>query len=180
VVAAPALTGRRARAAVLAAAAALVVLALHGRWPDPDAVVPAGLMLDLPPERVRAVRLASVEQTWRFVRVAGGWASAAGGGAAGSDPGEHLERGLRSLHALAPERLMSRDEQSGVAARDFGLDPPRYSVTVEGDRGRTFTAHFGGLNPQGRSMYLRVAGRPELFLVARSLGEPWEFLLALP
>jgi Domain of unknown function (DUF4340) len=171
------------RGAVIASVIALVALAFHGRRPDPG-LVPfeaAGVMPDLTPERVREVRLLSGEQTWRFLRRPdGAWRRIAPVPTADADPSRAVENGLRFLHVSAPQRVMSRDEFDGTPLREYGLDPPRYEVTVSDAEGASFTIHFGWANTQGLAQYARVADRDELVLLPRFTSEPWEALLASP
>jgi hypothetical protein len=171
------------RGAVIAAVLVLVALALHGRRPDPGLVPfePAGVMADLPPASATEVRLASGEQTWRFLRRPdGGWRRITPAAAADADPSRAVESGLRFLHVSAPQRVMAREEFDGVPLREYGLDPPRYAVTVSDAEGTSFTIHFGWANTQGVAQYARVGDRDELVLLPRFTSEPWEALLASP
>jgi len=171
------------RGAVIAAVFALVALALHGRRPDPG-VVPfeaAGVMTNLAPASATEVRLLAGEQTWRFLRAPNGtWRRIAPVPAAEADPTPAVENGLRFLHVSAPQRVMTRDEFDGVPLREYGLDPPRYVVSVSDAEGTSFSIAFGWANTQGLAQYARVADRDELVLLPRFTSEPWEALLASP
>jgi hypothetical protein len=166
-------TLRRAGPVVLVAfaAAALIVLALHGRRPDPGLVrfEAAGLMT-LRPDDAREVRVVAGARRWRFVRAAGRWTAADGAAAPGA--AESVDLGLRFLHVSSPQRVLERDEVANRPAAEFGLAPPRYAVVVQTDAG-AFTVEFGGLNAQGLAQYARVPGREGLFLMPRFVGEPW-------
>ena len=85
-----------------------------------------------------------------------------------------LDSGLRFLHVSAPQRVMRPQEFSGTPLAEFGLDPPRYAVSVHGATAEPFTVQFGGTNPQGLAQYARVGGRDEIVLLPRFVGEQWE------
>ncbi len=162
-------------------AALLVVLALHGRRPDPglDRFEAAGLMLDILPERVAAVEVLRGGRTWRFERPDGAWRPVAGSPPTAADAGERLEAGLRFLHVSPPQRVLG-PEETRDGEEDYGLDPPRYTVLVRVADGPAFALAFGAANPQGLSQYARVPGRTEIVLLPRFVGEPWEALTAAP
>lgn len=167
--------------AAVFAAAVIVALALHGRRPEPGLVrfEAAGVMLHLAPERVSEVQVAAGARRWTFTRAGtGGW-TVAGAAVASRDWASRIESGLRFLHVSAPQRVMTRDEVAGTPPAAFGLDPPRYVVSVRAPGTEAFTLQFGAANAQGLAQYVRVAGRDELFLLPRFVGEPWEAVTGL-
>ncbi len=167
--------------AAVFAAAVIVALALHGRRPEPGLVrfEVAGVMLHIAPERVREVQVAAGGRRWTFTRVAAGDWTVAGPAVASGDWTSRIESGLRFLHVSTPQSVMTRDEYAGTPAAEFGLDPPRYLVSVRAPGAEPFTVQFGSANPQGLAQYVRVAGRDELFLLPRFVGEPWEAMTGL-
>jgi hypothetical protein len=178
-VGAPAL--RRAAWAVAAtlAAGVILTLAFHGRRPDPSLArfEAAGVMLAIAPESVTEVEIARGAHRWRFVRAgAGGWTAPPG-----PPPGERvrtgIDGGLHFLHVSAPQRVLQRDELAGTPPSDFGLDPPRFTVSVRAPASAPFTIEFGALNPQGLAQYARIAGRSDLLLLPGFVGEPWEAVM---
>jgi len=178
VVAAPALRRATWIAAAVLAAAAIAALAVQGRRPDPALVTftAAGVLADLPPERVTAVIVSADERRREFTRDAGGgWRRS--GAPAAADATASIERGLRFLHASAAERVMGREELSGTRLAELGLDPPRYAVTVRDAAGPRLTVEFGTLNPLGLAQYARVAGHDEVLLLPSFVGEPWTRLI---
>jgi hypothetical protein len=62
---------------------------------------------------------------------------------------------------------------------EFGLAPPRYTVSVRSS-GRPFTIEFGGLNAQGLAQYARVAGEAGIVLLPRYIGQQWEAATGAP
>jgi len=167
--------------AAAAAAAVLLVLALHGRRPESGLVrfEAAGVMTAISPERASDVRVSAGPRASHLRRTSDGrWT--AGAGAGGGDPTETVERGLRFLHASAPQRVLEREELDPGSAAEFGLAPPRYVVAVRAPGGETFTIEFGGLNAQGLAQYARVTGRDAIVLLPRFVGEPWQALAGAP
>lgn len=180
-VASPALKRGRWVGAAVVAAAVVIALASHGRRPDPGLVrfEPGGVMLHILPERVTDVRVLQADRGWQFTRAgAGAWA-AAGSPLGPADLGTRLDTGLRFLHVSAPQRVLSREEFAGTSLAEFGLDPPRYSVSVHPSGGEPFTVQFGGPTPQGLAQYARIAGRDEILILPRFVGEQWEAVAGL-
>ena len=165
-------------AAVLAAGV-IVALAFHGSRPDPSLArfEAAGVMLSIPPETVTEVTVSQGERRWRFERAGPhGWA-AAQGGPAGEDVGARIDKGLRFLHASAPQRVLQPEETAGTSPSEFGLTPPRFSVLVRSPAAAPFSIEFGALNPQGLAQYARVPGRPQILLLPSFVGDPWEAVI---
>jgi hypothetical protein len=167
-VAAPALKRYAWPAAAALAAAAIAALALSGSRPEPGLVrfEAAGVMLHIAPERVREVRVTAGGRQWQFTR-------------ARADEWRRIEGGLRLLHVSAPQRVMARDEFAGTPAAEFGLDPPRYTVSVHTADADAFVVQFGSANAQGLAQYARISGRGELFLLPRFVGAEWEAAMGL-
>ncbi|HET8577126.1 MAG TPA: DUF4340 domain-containing protein [Methylomirabilota bacterium] len=166
-------------AAVLAAGV-VIALAAHGRRADPGLVrfEAAGVMIEFPPELITHVVVTRGERQWRFTRTnAQGWVSAPDTLPLGEDTATRLESGLRFLHVSAPQRVMARSELAGTPLAEFGLDPPRYSVSVQSSARGSFTIEFGAVNPQGLAQYARVKGRNEILLLPSFVGEPWEAVI---
>ena len=181
-VATPALIRRTWIAAALLAAGTITALGMHGRRPDPTLVrfEPAGVMLRVPPQHVTAIEVLQPGARWRFVRTGtGAWQAAAGSSPLPADPTISLDNGLRFLHVSAPQRVLTREELAGIPMTEFGLAPPRYTVSVESSS-QPFIIEFGGLNAQGLAQYARVAGGPEIVLLPRFVGQEWEAAIGAP
>jgi hypothetical protein len=157
------------------AAGLIIGLAMHGRRPDPG-LAPfeaAGIMRHLAPEDATAVDIAVGARQWHYRRRAtGGWGTTRGTAPVDADVASHIERGLHFLHVSAPQRVMPPQELVGIPLATFGLDPPQYVVTVQGQT--TFTVQFGRRNPQGLAQYTRVQGEASIVLLPRFVGEQWE------
>lgn len=165
-------------AAVLAAGV-IIALASYGRRPD-TSLAPfeaAGVMLLIPPETITEVVVSQGERRWRFERASPkGWA-AGPGSPLGESVGARLDSGLRFLHVSAPQRVLQPQEVAGIAPSEFGLEPPRYSVSVRSPAAAPFNIDFGALSPQGPAQYARVTGRAEILLLPSFIGEQWEAVM---
>jgi len=69
---------------------------------------------------------------------------------------------------------MSRDEYQAGAIAEYGLDPPRYVISLQRGDTTVLAASFGARNPQNVLQYVRVAGRDELYLLPVFVGHEWE------
>jgi hypothetical protein len=165
-------------AAVLAAGV-IIALAFHGRRPDPSLVgfQAAGVMLQISPDTVTEVVVSQGERRWRFERASPKSWVAAEGAPLGESVGARLDSGLRFLHVSAPQRVLQPEEVAATSRSEFGLEPPRYSVSVRSPGAAPFTIEFGALNPQGLAQYTRVTGRAEILLLPSFVGEPWEAVM---
>jgi hypothetical protein len=165
-------------AAVLAAGV-IIALALHGRRPDPSLVVfrAAGVMAEISPDAVTEVAVSQGERRWRFERGSSKVWTAAPGPPLGESVAARLDSGLRFLHVSAPQRVLQPEEVAATSASEFGLDPPRYSVSVRAAGAAPFTIEFGTLIPHGLAQYARVTGRAEILLLPSFIGEQWEAMM---
>jgi hypothetical protein len=170
-------------ALALVAGGALVALATRGE-PSGTGLArfeAAGPMVRLPPERVTTVEVNGAEGRWRFVRTAaGGWTVAPGSLPGAADLGAQVEKGLRYLHASAPQRVLDRDEVRAARLAEMGLDPPRLTITVYSAAGIAFAVNLGGPNPQGLARYASVVGSDEVLLLNRYVCEPWDRAVTAP
>jgi len=163
------------------AAGFLGLLAFHGERPEPGLgrFEPAGLLVGWPLEEVAAIDISAGTQRRSFRRVAGsGWRGEGGsGGSGGSAPANAEERiatGLKLLHNSPPERVFGATELSDGMLAEFGLAPPRLSVTAATAAGRSVTVHFGAANPLGLARYARVEGQPEVVLLPIFVADAWQ------
>jgi hypothetical protein len=88
----------------------------------------------------------------------------------------HLDMALRFMRVSAPARTLDPNDYRGTSFADFGLDPPSYLVHLAIVDGSVLTADFGALNPAGTSQYVRLVGRPRLFLMPRHVGAEWQLV----
>jgi hypothetical protein len=165
--------------AALLAAGVIIALASYGRRPDPSFAPfeAAGIMLLIPPETITDVVMVQGERRWRFERASpNGWV-AGSGSPLGESVRARLDSGLRFLHVSAPQRVLQPQEVAGIAPSEFGLEPPRYSVSVRSSAAEPFNVDFGAPSPQGSAQYARVTGRAEILLLPRFIGEQWEVVM---
>jgi len=188
-VGAPALRRLLWPGAAVLAAGVIIALAVYGHRPDPSLArfEAAGVMLSIQPDSVTEVVVSQGERRWRFERRdATGWAAApgppleegvGGEGAGRESVATHLDSGLRFLHVSAPQRVLQPQEVAGTPPLEFGLAPPRFSVSIRSPAAAPFDIEFGALNPQGLAQYARVMGRAEILLLPSFVGEQWEAVM---
>jgi hypothetical protein len=181
VVGAPALKRAAWLGAAVLAAGAVIALAFHGQRPDSSLVgfEAAGVMLQVSPAAVTEVTLSRGEHRWRFERGTSKTWTAPPGPPPGEGAAARLDNGLRFLHVSAPQRVLQPDEVAATAPSEFGLEPPRYSVSVRAPGSAPFTIEFGALNAQGLAQYARVTGRAEILLLPSFVGEQWESVMGI-
>ena len=179
-VVAPALKGAAWLGAAVLAVGLIVVLAFYGQRPDSSLArfEAGGAMLSIMPDTVSEVIVSRGESRWRFSRSRAGEWTTADGGTTGSPLRGHIDSGLRFLHVSAPQRVLQPDELTATSRSDFGLEPPRFSVSVRSSTAESFRIDFGSLNAQGLAQYAQVSGHAEVLLLPSFVGDEWKAVLA--
>jgi hypothetical protein len=131
----------------------------------------AGLLADWPVAQVTSVEVGSGVKHRSFRRDSGGgWRPEAADTATTADLDQRIEEGLKLLHNSGPQRTDLKSEQLA----EFGLEPPRLTITARMTGGTSITIEFGGTNPLGLERYARIAGRREILLMPAFVGDAWE------
>jgi hypothetical protein len=160
-----------------AAVCFLLLMAVAGRPPRLQSLVAfeaAGVMPE-PPALVDRIELAAEGGHWTFTRRGEReWAVSPS-----ADPGpfslaSHVEMSLRFMHVTAPVRVLARDEYTPEHLEEFGLEPPRYTVSLHRRGHPVLTTRFGRVSPQQVLQYARVDGRGEIYLLPTFVGQEWE------
>ncbi len=165
--------------AALTAAAFLFGLAFHGQRPEPGFVSfkAAGLLSAWSMADVTSVTVTSKGAQKTFRRVPGeGWRS--GDSTVAAATAKHLDTGLLLLHNSAPEREMAAEELRERTLAEFGLDPARLSVTLAREGQGSTTVFFGAANPLGLAHYVRIEGKPGIFVLPSFVGQEWQQVVA--
>jgi hypothetical protein len=126
------------------------------------------------PAAIISVEIASGNNRYSFRRGDGGsWRLDRPGddGSLGA-VASHLEAAQRFMHVSTPARILGPADYQGRSLTEFGLDPPAYVVSL-GTADRADVVDFGALNPAETSQYVRILGRPTLYLLPRHVGEEW-------
>lgn len=155
------------------AAGFVALLAFHGERPQPGLArfKPAGLLADWPLQQVVSVEVGSGADHLSFHRnPAGDWRQRAADMAITADLAQRIETGLSLLHNSAPQRTDLVNDHSG----EFGLEPPRLTVTAHTNGGAVITVEFGDSNPLGLERYARIVGKDEVLLMPAYVAEAWE------
>jgi hypothetical protein len=166
-------------AAALLAVAFLVVMALSGHVRETRWLVrfkPGGVMPETT-DRIDRVELRTDGRRWVFSRTSGGWRAEPDGQPVPPSLASHLDDSIKFMHVAAPIRVMERAEWAAQGLREFGLDPPGYTATLYHGGRVALGAEFGSPNPQKVLQYMKLAGRDEVYLMPRFIGEEWEQVL---
>lgn len=162
------------------AIAFLGVMAYHGEVPETGQLVkftPKGV-LQVPPERIHAVRLQAGERQVALLRVGPhAWRYRDTEGTVSDELRDHLEGAMVFMYASAPVRLMLPEEYHGTGLQEFGLEPPRYSIVLADARQVLLEAHFGAANPQDLLQYMQLQNSDAVYLMSRFVGQMWEHIL---
>lgn len=153
----------------------LCVMAITGRWPvdAPRTHLETGGILSLRVEGITRVEFSGGEQQAIFSRdPREGWLF--NGAATGPVAANHIDTAVRLLTISAPRRVLTENEYSPGQLAGYGLDPPRFALVVTEAGGNTLRLGFGEATPAQNAQYVRIVGRPELFLLPRYVGEEWQ------
>jgi len=163
-----------AAVAALVAVGFIAAMVWSGREPESRWLVKSETpgVLVVPPDRISRVEVTAAGRRLTFERGAGGWT--AGRGPVPPPLAAHLESSVKFMHVSAPVRVLAGEEYAHAALAEYGLDPPRYTVSLfAGDR-LVLDAGFGVLNPQKVLQYMRLRGHDEVHLMSRFVGQEWE------
>jgi hypothetical protein len=77
---------------------------------------------------------------------------------------------LDALEFAERQRTIGEQELKGVNLADYGLDAPRYRVTLHSKK-RPVALLFGRETPTKEALYVRVEGRKDVFVTRKSIEE---------
>jgi hypothetical protein len=164
----------------LLAVAFIAAMVMSGREPETRWLVRSdavGVMSERP-DNVRRVELAGDGRRLAFSRAAdGGWATEGNSHPLPEPLASELGQSIRNMHVSPPIRVISSEEYRAVGLREFGLDPPRVTVTLRDGPRVVLEARFGAPNPQKVLQYMQVRGRGDVYLMSRFVGQAWEHVL---
>lgn len=176
---APAMSRARMFVLPAVALAALVFLAgmvLSGSQPvlRQNVAFEAKGVLTSTPEQVRRVELSRGGERLGAMRTGDKSWSTADGADIGSEAGQRLSMAVQMMHTSAPVNEIPAAELAGADVAGFELDPPHFVARLYAD-GPTpvLAAQFGAYNPEGYLQYVRVEGKPRIYLLSRFVGEEW-------
>ncbi|MEK9281628.1 MULTISPECIES: DUF4340 domain-containing protein [unclassified Bradyrhizobium] len=159
--------------------ALLGVLIVSGQWPElrsKVAFAPKGLVTIAPADAQR-VEIRSDGDSVVLLRKAGEWTIEGLDGAVPVELRSHLKTALRLVTVSEPAREILAAELTAASFAAFGLDPPATVAVIETADGSTTSVNVGALNPASTSHYVRIAGRPAVYLMPRHVGEEWRVTL---
>jgi hypothetical protein len=170
-----AVAGSLGGAAACAMAVLIGVIAVTGRWPvdAPRTHLEPGGILSVPAERIARVEFLAGGQHDLFTRDARErWL--VNGGPTGATVAGHVDTTLRLLNVAAPRRVLSGSDYSPGQLAEYGLDPPRFVLALSEPGGKITRVAFGEATPAQNAQYVRIIGRPDLYLLPRDVGEEWQ------
>lgn len=80
-----------------------------------------------------------------------------------------IRRALSELDPLTAERVLEGTPQKPLALAEFGLAPPRGTITVTMKDGKTTTVWLGEPTPVESNRYAALPGSPKIFIVSHDL-----------
>ncbi|MGY0574737.1 DUF4340 domain-containing protein [Bradyrhizobium sp. RDM12] len=157
----------------------LAMLVISGKWPELRSKVAfSGKgVVAIDPAEIRRVEIRAGSDSLPMMREASGWTIEALPASVPPEVARHLETALRLIHVSESSREIAPDELTPPSFAAFGLDPPLTVAVLESKQGDRVTVNFGGLNPASTAHYVRVAGRPTVYLMPRHVAEEWRVTL---
>ena len=155
----------------------IAAIALTGHWPvdQPRTHLETGGILSIPVERVARVEIVAGGQRTSLRRQSGGgWL--VNDAPAPAVVAEHIAAALRILAVTAPQRVLAAADYSAGQLAAFGLDPPRMEVALTESGGDAAQIGIGEETPAENAQYVRIVGRPELYLLPRTVGGEWRLV----
>jgi hypothetical protein len=134
-------------------------------------------VMTVAPERIDRIELERGATRVALSRTAsGGWAGE-GGGVLALPVVAKAALAVQYMHTSGPVRVMTDPEIHGIAPAEFGLAPPRLSVTLFAGPQRVLEARFGARNAEDVLQYMTIAGKEGMYLMSRFVGQQWEALI---
>jgi hypothetical protein len=162
-------------AAALAMVAVIGGISLTGRWPRDTSLeqVTGKGILPLASTAIAKVEISGGDKEIAFEhRPSGAWVLR--GEAIPMPIAEHVEAAIRFLNVSNPRRIFKQGDYDARKIAEFGLDPPRMLVTLVRANGKAQSLTFGETTPAGNSQYVRIVGKPNVYLLSRYVGMEWQ------
>jgi hypothetical protein len=169
------------RASLLVAGAAAVALAylvamvVAGALPQQKQLVKfeaRGLMKPAP-ESIDRVAIEVGPRSAVLARQGDGWVVEGGAPVAPGLAGR-VSMAVQFMNTSGPLRTMDAPELTGSNLREFGLDPPRLRAALYRGNETVIAPVFGARNPDDTAQYMSLAGKPDIYLMSRFVGQEWE------
>jgi hypothetical protein len=128
------------------------------------------------PERIDRIEIERGATRVALLRTGGGGWAGEGGGALPGPVAAKAALAVQYMHTSGPVRVMNDQEIGGIAPTEFGLAPPRLSVTLFAGPERVLQARFGARNAEDVLQYMTLAGKQGMYLMSRFVGQQWEAL----
>ena len=164
----------------IAALAYLVAMFYTGAYPERTNFVAleANGLLREAPERIETVVLNYSNKARTFTRTAHGWLE--NGRPLPAATSEALDNAVKFMHTSEPVRSMPLAELEKQDPAEFGLAPPKFTISLMAGGASVLEAGFGRTNPVGMLNYVAVVGRKDLYLLSHFVVEEWDKVGASP
>ena len=161
--------------AVLASIAYLCAMVIGGALPELRNRVKfeAKGVLTVAPERIDRVEIERGATRVALARTSSGW-SRESGEVLSVPVAATVSLAVQYMHTAAPVRAMKAEEIRGIALAEFGLAPPALTVTLFAGPERVLHARFGARNAEDLLQYMTLAGRDDMYLMSRFVGQQWD------
>jgi hypothetical protein len=155
----------------------LVIMLLTGALPERRQLVrsEANGVLRLAPEIIARVTVVVADAIPAvFVRQDSSWVREGSATAVDAQLAETIDRAVTFMHTANPVRVLKPEEVADAGLAEFGLERPRFSITLEDARGVVLEADFGSDSTDGLLQYMRLRDRDELYLMSGFVGKEWQ------
>jgi hypothetical protein len=161
--------------AAAAALAYLVAMVVVGALPQQRQFVKfeARGLMKLAPESIDGVTIEVGSRSAILKRQGEGW-NVEGGAPVPADLAKRVSMAVQFMNTSGPLRTMDAPELTGSDPREFGLEPPRLRATLRHGKETVIAPVFGARNPDDTAQYMSLAGKPEIYLMSRFVGQEWE------
>jgi hypothetical protein len=126
------------------------------------------------PENLRRVEISRGTERVSLVRTGDTTWATGDGVPVAAETGRKVSMAVQMMHTSAPTRLLVAEELEGIDLAGFELELPRVVASLyAAGQEAPLTTRFGARNPDGYMQYMRVDGRPGIYLVSRFVGDGW-------
>jgi hypothetical protein len=178
-VAAAAVSSKITKLAGFAAAVVMIgviaALSLTGRWPRSSSLeqVTGNGILSLSADEVARIAVTAGNQTIVFKHPSTNrWL--VGDAEIAPAVWAHVAEAIHFLNVSTPRRVLEPGEYDAKKIAEFGLDRPRILVSLVAEDGKASNVAFGEPTPAENSQYVRVLGRPKVYLLSHYVGVEWQ------
>jgi hypothetical protein len=161
--------------AALVMVAGIAGLSLTGRWPRSSSLeqITGNGILSLSADDIARIAIGTGDRTV-VLKHPSKSAWLVGGAELAPAVAQHVDEAVHFLNVSTPRRILEPGEYDAGKIAEFGLDPPRMVVSLRAKDGKTGNIAFGEATPAGNSQFVRMLGRPDIYLLSHYVGVEWQ------